>query len=135
MARTRIFGRAGWRVTEVGLGCWQFGGVNTLDGKPDGWTGVTDEESIATIQRAVDLGVNFFDTSDQYGWGHSEELVGRALQPLRDQVLIASKVGFGRDADGNRTFHEDRDYIIEACDRSLQRLRTDHLTGRMGKKR
>lgn len=123
----RTFGKTGWQIQDVGLGCWQFGGTNTLDGRADGWSGVTDEESIATIERAVELGVNFFDTSDQYGWGHSEELLGRALKPFRDQVFIASKVGFGRDADGRRTFHENRGYILEACDRSLQRLRTDHI--------
>ncbi len=88
---------------------------------------MTDEESIATILKAVDVGVNFFDTSDQYGWGRSEELLGRALQPFRDQVLIASKVGFGQDAAGHRTLHEDRDYIVAACERSLQRLGTDRL--------
>lgn len=127
MARTRILGRVGWRVTEVGLGCWQYGGALQLDGKPDGWTGVTDEESIATIQRAVEIGVNFFDTADMYGRGHSEKLLGRALKPFRDQVLIASKVGFGQDEHGNRTFNESSDYIIQACDQSLQRLQTDHI--------
>ena len=50
----RVFGKTGWRVSQVGLGCWQFGGPIMLDGKPDGWSGVNDEESVATVKRAVD---------------------------------------------------------------------------------
>lgn len=123
----RVFNKTNWRVSEIGLGCWQFGGAITLDGKPDGWTGVTDEESIATIRRAVDLGVNFFDTSDQYGWGRSEILLGEALKGSRDQVWIATKVGFGVDAHGRRTFKETRTEIIAACEASLRRLQTDRI--------
>src|SRR5260221_3545874 len=126
---TRAFGKTGWPVTQIGLGCWEFGGALTLDDKPDGWTGVSDPESLATIQHAVDLGVNFFDTADMYGWGHSEELLGEALKKAkaRDRVLIASKVGFWHDADGKRTFNESRAYILKACDASLRRLQTDRL--------
>lgn len=123
----RTFGKTGWRVGEIGVGGWQFGGAITLDGKPDGWTGVADNESIATVQRAVDLGLNFFDTSDQYGWGRSEEVLGKALKPSRDKVYIATKVGFGRDADGKRTLNESRDYIVGACEASLRRLQTDRI--------
>jgi aryl-alcohol dehydrogenase-like predicted oxidoreductase len=125
--RERIFGKAGWRVRAVGLGCWQFGGAITLDGQPDGWTGITDEESLNTIHRAVELGVNFFDTADMYGWGHSEELLGRALKPHREHVYIATKVGYWKDDTGRRTFNESRDYILRACDASLRRLQTDHI--------
>lgn len=110
---------------EIGIGCWQFGGAVTLDGQPDGWTGVSDDESIAAIQRAVEMGVNFFDTSDQYGWGHSEELLGRALKGCRDRVFLASKVGFGQDAEGRRTCNESPAYILSACEASLRRLQTD----------
>jgi len=125
----RAFGKTGWRVSQVGLGCWQFGGSIVLDGKPDGWSGVTDEESIATIKRAVELGINFFDTSDMYGWGHSEELLGRALKEVgnRDRQYIASKVGFWHDDQGRRTFNESKDYVLRACDASLRRLQTDRL--------
>jgi len=125
----RTFGKTGWRIGQIGLGCWQFGGALTLDGQPDGWAGVTDAESIATIQKAVDLDVNFFDTADQYGWGHSEELLGRALKEThaRSRVYIASKVGFWHDAEGRRTLNESRDYILAACDASLRRLQTDYL--------
>lgn len=125
----RIFGKTGWRVTEVGLGCWQFGGAITLDGRPDGWANIRDEDSIAAIRRAVELGINFFDTSDQYGWGHSEEILGRTLRELgaRDRVYIATKVGFGVDEAGHRTFKETRAEILAACDASLRRLQTDRI--------
>ena len=125
----RAFGKTGWRVSRVGLGCWQFGGAIMLDGRPDGWSGVNDDESVATVKRAADLGVNFFDTADMYGWGHSEELLGRALKEIgnRDRHYIASKVGFWHDDQGNRTFHSSRDYILDACDASLRRLQTDRI--------
>jgi aryl-alcohol dehydrogenase-like predicted oxidoreductase len=124
---SRAFGKTGWRVNEVGLGCWEFGGAIQLDGKPDGHVGVTDGESLATLRRAVELGVNFFDTADMYGWGHSEELVGRALKPHRDRLFIASKVGFWHDADGKRTYGESKDSILQACEASLRRLQTDRI--------
>jgi len=125
----RAFGKTGWRVSQVGLGCWQFGGAIMLDGRPDGWSGVNDEESVATIKRAVELGINFFDTADMYGWGHSEEVLGRALKEIgnRDRQYIASKVGFWRDDQGQRTFNESKDYILRACDASLRRLQTDRI--------
>lgn len=129
MAAERIFGRTGWRVGEIGLGCWQFGGALVLDGKPDGWTDVDDVESVAAIHRALNLGINFFDTSDQYGWGHSEEVLGRAIQEarVRDRVYLATKVGFDRDAENRRTFVETRAGILEKCEASLRRLRTDRI--------
>jgi aryl-alcohol dehydrogenase-like predicted oxidoreductase len=125
----RAFGKTGWRVSQVGLGCWQFGGAIMLDGKPDGWSGISDEESVATIKRAVELGINFFDTADMYGWGHSEEVLGRALKEVgnRDRQYIASKVGFWHDDQGKRTFNESKDYILRACDASLRRLQTDRI--------
>ena len=125
----RAFGKTGWRVSQVGLGCWQFGGPIVLDGLPDGWSGVNDEESVATIKRAVELGISFFDTSDMYGWGHSEEMLGRALKEVgnRDRYYIASKVGFWRDDQGKRTFNQSKDYILRACDASLRRLQTDRI--------
>jgi aryl-alcohol dehydrogenase-like predicted oxidoreductase len=127
--QNRPFGKTGWRIGLVGLGCWQFGGAITLDGKPDGWTGVNDADSIATIKRALDLGVNFFDTADMYGWGHSEEILGQTLKSIgcRDRVHLATKVGFWHDADGRRTINESRDYILRACDASLRRLQTSYI--------
>lgn len=125
----REFGKTGWRVSQVGVGCWQFGGAITVDGKPDGWPDVRDEESAATIQRAVELGINFFDTSDMYGWGRSEEVLGRTLKKIGhpDRLHIATKVGFWHDDQGRRTFNESKDYILRACDASLRRLQIDHI--------
>jgi myo-inositol catabolism protein IolS len=123
----RAFGKTGWRVSRIGLGCWQFGGAIMLDGRPDGWTGVRDDESVATIQRAVELGVNFFDTADMYGWGHSEQIIGQALHARRDDVFIATKVGFWHDEQHRRTLNESKDYVRRACDASLRRLQTDHI--------
>jgi aryl-alcohol dehydrogenase-like predicted oxidoreductase len=125
----REFGKTGWRVSQVGVGCWQFGGAITVDGKPDGWPDVSDEESAATIQRAVELGVNFFDTSDMYGWGRSEEVLGRTLKKIGhpDRLHIATKVGFWHDDQGRRTFNESKAYILRACDASLRRLQVDHI--------
>ncbi len=88
-----------------------------------------DDDSVAAIKRGVELGIDFFDTSDQYGWGHSEEVLGRALKDAgaRDRVYIASKVGFGVDAAGRRTFKETRDEILQSCEASLHRLQTDRI--------
>ena len=125
----RAFGKTGWRVSQVGLGCWQFGGAIMLDGKPDGWSGITDEESSATIKRAVELGINFFDTADMYGWGHSEEVLGHTLKEIghRDRHHIATKVGFWHDDQDRRTRNESKELILHACDASLGRLQTDHI--------
>jgi myo-inositol catabolism protein IolS len=125
--KSRPLGRTGWSIQEIGLGCWEFGGAIQLDGRPDGHVGVTDAESLATLRRAIELGVNFFDTADMYGWGHSEELVGKALKPYRDSVFIATKVGFWHGTAGNRTHNESREYILRACDASLKRLQTDRI--------
>ncbi len=123
----RDFGKTGWRVNPIGLGCWQFGGAITLDGLPDGWAGIRDEDSVAAIHRALDLGVNFFDTADMYGWGHSEELIGRVLKERRAHVFVATKCGYWHDEAGRRIFNESRDYILRACDASLRRLQLDHI--------
>ena len=125
----RAFGKTGWRVSQIGLGCWQFGGATMLDGRPDGWSGISDEESVATVKRALDLGINFFDTADMYGWGHSEEILGQALREVghRDRQYIATKTGFWHDEQGGRTRNESKDYIRHACEGSLRRLRTDYI--------
>jgi aryl-alcohol dehydrogenase-like predicted oxidoreductase len=91
------------------------------------WGSVEDEESLAALQRAFDLGVNFYDTADVYGHGHSEELIGQAFAGVRPNVLIATKCGFdfyrGEPAKSNWA----PDYIRTALERSLERLRTDYI--------
>lgn len=128
MEKRRI-GRLGIEVSAMGLGCWAIGGQFYFEGKPDGYGQVDDEESIRAIQQALDLGINFFDTSDAYGVGHSEKLIGRALAGRRDQAVIATKFGYFGSQD-TKTLHGvnlSPDYIERACDASLKRLNTDYI--------
>ncbi len=118
----RVLGRTGIGVSEVGFGAWAIGG--NAYGNSYGPT--DDAASLATVRRAVELGCTFFDTADVYGWGHSEELLGAALEGFRDQVRIATKVG-GDFYHGGVRMNFAPDYIAFALERSLKRLRTDHV--------
>jgi len=90
------------------------------------YAGRNDDESIATIRHALDRGVTLLDTSDMYGVGHNEELVGRAIAGRRDQVVLATKFGWSRKADGTMLgVRGDPAYVREACEASLKRLRID----------
>ncbi len=120
--RYRTLGRTGLRVSEVGFGAWAVGG----DAHGNSYGPTDDATSIAAIRRAADLGCTFFDTADVYGWGHSEELLGRGLEGRRDDVLLATKVG-GDFYHGSVRLNFDPGYIAFALDRSLRRLRTDHV--------
>jgi aryl-alcohol dehydrogenase-like predicted oxidoreductase len=97
MLMKRTLGRSRVEVSALGLGCWAIGGPFLLDGMPDGWGAVDDAESIRAIQRAIDLGVTFFDTADVYGTGHSECILGEAIKGQRDNVIIATKFGYTYD--------------------------------------
>ena len=117
--RYRQLGETGPRVSALGLGC---SGMSSDYGVPD------DAESTATIQRAVDLGITLFDTSDAYGLGKNEELLGKALRGRREEVLIASKFGNMRGPNGERGIVNGRpDYVPVACEASLKRLGVDHI--------
>jgi len=120
--RRRPLGKTGLQVSEIGFGAWAIGG--NAHGNSYGPT--DDAKSVAAVQKAVDLGVNFFDTADVYGWGHSEEVLGKALEGRRDQVLLATKVG-GDFYHGQVRANFDPGYIAFALGRSLHRLRTDHV--------
>ena len=111
----------------MGLGCWAIGGVFWRGDHGVGWSVVDDEESVRSIHRALDLGVNFFDTADVYGCGHSERVLGRALQGRRDEVIMATKFGTMFDAETKQAGDGcgDPEYIRKACEASLQRLGTE----------
>ncbi len=115
----RRLGRTELMVSEIGFGGLAIGGVR--------WGDVRDEQSLAALQRAFGLGVNFFDTADIYGRGHSEELIGQALDEVRDHVLIATKAGqdFSRGPYARPNFAPE--YIRSALEASLKRLRTDYV--------
>ncbi|HEY9676746.1 MAG TPA: aldo/keto reductase [Drouetiella sp.] len=118
----RDFGKTGLKVSEVGFGAWAIGGNE--HGNSYGPT--DDKVSVDAIHRAIDLGCNFFDTADVYGWGHSEELLGKAIKGKRDHLIIATKVGsdFYQGA-GFQTFTPD--YVRYAFEKSLARLKTDYI--------
>jgi aryl-alcohol dehydrogenase-like predicted oxidoreductase len=111
---TRRLGAGGLTVSAIGLGCM---GMSEFYGAGD------DRESIATIHRAMDLGVDFLDTADMYGIGRNEELVGRAIRDRRDRVVLATKFGNVRGADGSFLGVNGRpDYVRACCEESLRRL-------------
>ena len=124
----RTLGRSGLQVSPMGLGCWAIGGTwYWLDG-PGGWGDIDDNESIRAIHAALDLGINFFDTAANYGTGHSERILARALEGKRDKAIIATKFGFNVNEAEKRVTFRDDDHLLhvrEECDASLRRLNTD----------
>src|SRR5437764_11647584 len=123
----RELGRTGIRVSVVGFGAWAIGGATEASGAPLGWGRTSDDESLAAIRRARDLGVNFFDTADSYGFGRSESLLGIVLSRTRQEVVLATKVGVVRGAGGELRKDFSRQHIFHAVDGSLKRLRTDYI--------
>ncbi len=135
---TRCLGRSGIQVSAIGLGCWAIGGpLRSADAAYPGylsWGEVDDHESVRAIQRALDLGIDFFDTADTYGAGHSERILGQALAGKRDGVIIATKFGDVFEEE-DRTWLGHRhpngivteQYVRTACEASLRRLNTDYV--------
>lgn len=131
----RVLGRSGIKVSAMGLGCWAIGGPWIYNGRPAGWSTVDDGESTRAIQRAIDLGVNFFDTAANYGCGHSERLLGQAVKGHRDQVVIATKFGHRVNETTKEVIpyaknEEDSDvasHLRADAEKSLKRLDTDYI--------
>lgn len=132
----RDLGRSGIKVSAMGIGLWAIGGPWNMNGGPAGWGEVDDDESIRAIHAAMDHGINFFDTAANYGAGHSETVLARALQGKRDQAVIATKFGYkvhegqrevsnyeGADAEHSNVVG----HLREDCEASLRRLGTDTI--------
>jgi aryl-alcohol dehydrogenase-like predicted oxidoreductase len=128
---TRKLGKSGIKVSALGMGCWAIGGPWAWsDGRQMGWSKVDDGESIRAIQVALEMGVNFFDTAANYGAGHSERILGRAIAGRRDKVIIATKFGHiineeTKIVDGDEEALLDN--IRQDCENSLRRLDTDYI--------
>jgi aryl-alcohol dehydrogenase-like predicted oxidoreductase len=129
----RTLGKSKLEVSAVGMGCWAIGGPWTWDQPgqqpfPAGWGNTDDEESIRAVHAALDMGVNFFDTAANYGAGHSEVVLGRALKGKRENVVIATKFGHIVNEE-KKTVYGDPDQIIKNVrtdvENSLRRLQTD----------
>ena len=121
--RTALLGATGLEITRVGFGAWAIGG----GGWEFGWGPQDDDESIAAIQRALELGVNWIDTAAVYGFGHSEEVVGRALEGVAERPYVFTK-GSLLEGPGRRIVHNlKRDSLRREAEASLRRLEVDAI--------
>jgi aryl-alcohol dehydrogenase-like predicted oxidoreductase len=119
----RKFGNSDLFVSEVGFGAWAIGGGAVIGETVIGWGDADDKESVKAIHRSLDVGINFFDTADIYGLGHSENILGKTVGK-RKEVIIATKVGNVARNDQFTTDYS-KEYILRACDDSLRRLQRD----------
>ncbi len=116
----RTLGKSGLRVSEIGFGLWAAGG--------DAWGPTDDQDVLSAIDYTLDHGVNFYDTADVYGWGHSEELLGKAMKGRRDRFIVATKIGW-RDFAGEagRSAYTTGEKLIAGVESNLRRLNTDYI--------
>ena len=112
----RTLGKSGIKVSAVGLGLMSMSGI---------YGNASDEESIRVIHHALDKGINHLDSSDMYGWGHNETLLGKALKGRRQGVIVATKFGQTKDAAGKQGVDGRPEYVQQACEASLKRLGID----------
>jgi aryl-alcohol dehydrogenase-like predicted oxidoreductase len=116
----RVLGKSGLEITKLGIGLWPVGS--------DGYGITDDRESLRTIEAALDSGINFFDTADVYGFGHSEELLGKVMQGRRDKFIVATKIGWiGFDGAKQSTAYTSVEKLIAAVEIALRRLQTDYI--------
>lgn len=123
--QNRKFGSTDLYVSEVGFGAWAIGGNAKVGNTPIGWGKADDATSRKALQAAVEAGINFFDTADFYGLGHSETLIGEALKNHKE-VIIATKVGH-RNSNETIVLDYSKNYILKACEQSLRRLQRDTI--------
>lgn len=126
----RRLGKSNIKVSAMGMGCWAIGGpFKNKDGRLFAYGNVNDKESIETIHKALEIGVNFFDTAEAYGHGHSEEVLGQALKDCREDIVIATK--FRSVYDPNTQPDDNKTIILEklrdSVNGSLNRLQTDYI--------
>lgn len=128
MVKKKI-GKSGIEVSPIGLGCWPIGGEMYVWGTPDAYSNIDDKESIRAINAGIDNGINFFDTADCYGAGHSEKILSKVLKKRRSEVVIATKFGYVFDEKTKNIHAEDNspEYIKKACKESLKRLGIDYI--------
>lgn len=120
MTSFREIGRTGIRVSPVAMGCWPIAGITSID--------VNEPSSLATLQAALDAGINFFDTAYCYGYnGESEQMIARALGHRRDEIVIATKCGIHWGPDRKQAKDGRRGTILRECEESLRRLATDRI--------
>jgi aryl-alcohol dehydrogenase-like predicted oxidoreductase len=126
---TRRLGRSEITVADIGIGTWAIGGPFQAGAQPLGWGPVDDDESIAALRRAFELGATLVDTADVYGAGHSERVIGKAVAGRRDAVVIATKWGSTFDEDTREMGPQDTSpgYVRPALEGSLRRLGTDYV--------
>lgn len=129
MVLKRKLGRSAIEISALGMGCWAIGGPFWSGETALGWGEVDDNESIRAIHRALDHGVNFFDTANVYGAGHSEHVLGKALTGLRTEVVIATKFNAVFDESTRQVTGADPspEGIRKTCEDSLNRLNTDYI--------
>ena len=119
----RQLGTTQLQLSEVGMGCWAIGG----NSHGNSYGSTNDAESLKAIKKAIAMGCTLFDTADVYGHGHSEELLGLALQKVRNSVMIATKVGGSYFYGGFGMMNFTEEYIRFAIEQSLKRLRTNYI--------
>lgn len=127
---TRKLGRSDIEVSAMGLGCYAIGGQFRVEnGQQWGWTGVEDDESVRAIHVAIDLGVNFLDTAQAYGVGHSETIIGKAIKGRRDKVLLATKFGKRMDEARKQILGSsiEPSHLRQSLEDSLLRFGTDYI--------